>query len=798
MGGQRVPAVAERGHRAVALRGGVERIDELAREWDLLCDEGPCDAPFYRPWWIAAYLRSFAPGARVVAVAVRRGGRLRAVLPLVEDRMSPIPGGPVFRRLRGAAGVHSCRFDLVHGRGDGAEAATAAWEAIRRMGGWDVLELRDVPQDGAARGILEAARRDGHPVGRREAMRAPYVPLRIGGMAAPGAGDRRPGPGAMGSPGLGLGLGAKFRSNLRRRRRRLETRGRVSWRRCGAADAELLEAFFALERRGWKGRRGTAVDQDPGTRAFYRRIAREAATRGVLALHALELDGRPVAVHFGLEAAGRYYLPKPAYDEAHRDCSPGHLLVEEVLRDAAGRQLEEFDFLGPWMEWKGEWTRHVRPHEFLFVYGRGPAGRLLHGAKFGVAPALRRLGVVPLEERDRMEALARRFGDGDPGGEARSGLLASALPALRPGMLLPRRRRGALPFPFDDPGVRYFYYARNGIYALARLWNLAGKEVLFPAYFHGVELEALLEAGVRPRFYPVDERMRVDPAEVERRIGPDTRAIYLIHYVGFPGPVEELREVCDRRGLLLVEDCALALLSCLGDRPLGTFGDAAVFCLYKTLPTPNGGALVIRGGGPIGLPEGDPPPLAATFAHAASSLLVGFEVSGGATGRAVRRVGRGLGHAAVRFAGLPRVPTGTPHFDRSRVGLAMSRLSRRVIEAQDFPAIVERRRRNYFHFLGRLRDLATPVFGELPVGVCPLFFPFPVRDKQTVLARLRARGVEAVDFWRVGHPAVPPGSFPGVDELRQTVIELPCHQDLEPSAVDRMAAIVREAVRGRG
>jgi hypothetical protein len=369
-----------------------------------------------------------------------------------------------------------------------------------------------------------------------------------------------------------------------------------------------------------------------------------------------------VAVHFGLEHRGRYFLPKPAYDESHRECSPGQLLTQEVLRDAASRGLREFDFLGPWMDWKGEWTRHVRPHAFLHVFGKGPTGRLLHAVKFGIAPAARRLR---RREGGRMEAVARRFGGGEAD-EEHAGLVASALPALRPGMVLPRTRRGAVPFPFDDPGVRYFYYARNGVYALARLWNLAGREVLFPAYFHGVELEALLDAGVRPRFYPVHERMRVDPGEVEKRIGPETRAIYLIHYVGFPGPVEELRELCDRRGLLLVEDCALALLSALGDRPLGTFGDASIFCLYKTLPTPNGGALVICGGGPIGLPEGDPPPVAATFSHAASSLLVGLELSGGAAGRVLRRVARGVGRAAARVVRAQRVPTGTQHFDRAR------------------------------------------------------------------------------------------------------------------------------------
>ena len=53
-----------------------------------------------------------------------------------------------------------------------------------------------------------------------------------------------------------------------------------------------------------------------------------------------------------------------------------------------------------------------------------------------------------------------------------------------------------------------------------------------------------------------------------------------------------LADLCRRRNMLLVEDCALALLSADGSQPLGTFGDWAVFCLYKTLPLPNGAVLV--------------------------------------------------------------------------------------------------------------------------------------------------------------------------------------------------------------
>lgn len=393
-----------------------------------------------------------------------------------------------------------------------------------------------------------------------------------------------------------------------------------------------------------------------------------------------------------------------------------------------------------------------------------------------------------------MEAVAKKLPDTGRSQGGREGLMATAIPTLTPTMLVPRKRRVAAPFPFEDPATHWFYFARNGIFSLARLWGLAGREVLFPAYFHGVELEALLEAGVRPRFFPVHDKMRIDPAEVIERIRPETRAVYLIHYLGFPAPVEEIAAACRERDILLIEDCALSLLSSSGGQPLGSFGDASIFCLYKTLPVPNGGAVVLRRGPPLGLPTGVPPPLASTVAPMFSSMLQAAELHGGIPGRLLRKVVRTVGNAASRAARAERVPTGTQHFDRAHVGLSMSRISHVVAASQDFAGVVERRRRNYFHLLGKLRNVSTPVFSELPPGVCPLFYPFQTEDKQAVLSRLLARGIEAVDFWRVGHAAVPPGVFPEVDRLRQTILEIPCHQDLSPSAIDRIAATVIEVV----
>jgi dTDP-4-amino-4,6-dideoxygalactose transaminase len=372
-------------------------------------------------------------------------------------------------------------------------------------------------------------------------------------------------------------------------------------------------------------------------------------------------------------------------------------------------------------------------------------------------------------------------------------LFATAMPTLWPHMLLPRAKQKEMPYPFDQPNVRYFYLARNGVYELAHLLGLSGQEVLFPAYFQGVELEALLAAGVHLRFFPVHEKMQVNASEVEAMIGPQTRAIYMIHYAGFPGPVEELSEVCRKRNLFLIEDCALALLSRLGDKPLGSIGDAAVYCIYKMMAAPHGAAMVVRGGA-ADLPKGESPSLISLASYVAKSVLLNLETRGSAVGRMLRRAAASWGDAALRAAHTAREPVATLQFDLSRVKLAMSDFTHTALNAQDFSGIVENRRRNYTYLLDRLHALSPPVFGALPKGVCPLFYPFQIREKQEAQRRLRARGVEALDFWHWSHPVLPEGLFPVVDELRQTVLWVPCHQDLTPAAISRVADAVQEVV----
>ncbi len=370
-------------------------------------------------------------------------------------------------------------------------------------------------------------------------------------------------------------------------------------------------------------------------------------------------------------------------------------------------------------------------------------------------------------------------------------------PTLWPSMLMARPRAQAFP-PFDGSSAHWFYFARNAVWLTVKMLGLEGGEVLVPAYHHGVEIEALVDAGAKPVFYRVGPQWEVDLEDVERRIGPNTRALYLIHYAGFPGPAREMKQLAEKHGLPLIEDCALSLLSKVGDRSLGTTGDVGIFCLYKALPVPNGGALVINGPRRYTLPELPPPALASVISHTASALLMNLELRSGPAGRWLRGAIRSAGHVTVKGARIERVATGTMHFDRAHVDMGISPFSLRIARGLDMADIVEKRRRNYFFLLGRLREVSTPLFNELPPGVCPLFYPLVVEDKADMLARLRAAGIHCVDFWRDYHPACPPSEFPDVMRLRRTIVEIPSHQDIDTETLTRMAKVVREAVIAQG
>ena len=364
----------------------------------------------------------------------------------------------------------------------------------------------------------------------------------------------------------------------------------------------------------------------------------------------------------------------------------------------------------------------------------------------------------------------------------------SPLDLVRP--FAARADAAASAFPFNVPDRVPFYRARNAIYHLFRALVAANPRltVLAPDYNSGNEILAMRAAGARIQYCPIGPDMQLDPDVVDhycRAHNPDL--LYVIHYVGWPQPMSALVDLCRRHDMLLVEDCALSLLSSVDDQPLGTFGDWSVFCLYKTLPVPNG-ALLVQNSWKIKaltqLPLRDAGS-ASVMARTAELMVQRIRGRVNAVGAALQRVKRGMGMAAGALD-VRRANVGDIGFNLDEVDLAMSGVSARLLDRLDYADIKRRRVENYRRLASLIGDHVAPVFPVLPDGVCPLFFPVFVPDKAAAAEALRARGVDALEFW---NESMESGEEmgPSARYLRAHVLELPIHQDLTPGHIAHIA-----------
>jgi 8-amino-3,8-dideoxy-alpha-D-manno-octulosonate transaminase len=130
--------------------------------------------------------------------------------------------------------------------------------------------------------------------------------------------------------------------------------------------------------------------------------------------------------------------------------------------------------------------------------------------------------------------------------------------------------------------------------ALSALGIGAGDEVLLPGYLWVSCLAAIVRTGAIPRLVDVDDTFCMDPADLEKKIGPYSRAVLLIHMSGAPGAVDKIAEICRAHKLFLIEDCAQANGASFYGKPVGSFGALAIFSfqMAKNITAGEGGLLV--------------------------------------------------------------------------------------------------------------------------------------------------------------------------------------------------------------
>lgn len=141
-------------------------------------------------------------------------------------------------------------------------------------------------------------------------------------------------------------------------------------------------------------------------------------------------------------------------------------------------------------------------------------------------------------------------------------------------------------------GARHCVGVGNGgdaLYLAYRALGIGpGDEVVMPAWTFMATLDGATRLGARPVLVDVDPATHEPTVEAfKEAIGPRTRALVAVHFYGQPADMAPLRELCDARGLALVEDVAQAHGATVGGKRVGSWGDAACFSFY---PAKNLGA----------------------------------------------------------------------------------------------------------------------------------------------------------------------------------------------------------------
>lgn len=151
-------------------------------------------------------------------------------------------------------------------------------------------------------------------------------------------------------------------------------------------------------------------------------------------------------------------------------------------------------------------------------------------------------------------------------------------------------------------GAQYATAVCNGTVAL-HLALLAlgigpGDEVIVPTLTYIASVNAVAYVGATPVFVDSERNSwQIDPADVERKITPRTRAIMVVHLYGHPADMDTTLAIAREHGLFIVEDCAEAFGSRIRGQHVGTFGDISTFSFFgnKTVTTGEGGMVVTNG-----------------------------------------------------------------------------------------------------------------------------------------------------------------------------------------------------------
>ena len=293
----------------------------------------------------------------------------------------------------------------------------------------------------------------------------------------------------------------------------------------------------------------------------------------------------------------------------------------------------------------------------------------------------------------------------------------------------------------------------------------AGDEVILPPFTFVATGSAVSALGAKPVFADIHPTTyNVDPAQLERRVTPRTRAIVVVHLYGLAADMDPIMEFARRRNLPVVEDSAQAIGAGYKGRRTGSLGDVACFSFY---PTKNLGAC------------GD----------------AGMIVTNSAEHAARLRILRNHGQTEKYVSSEPGWNSRLDEIQAAILRVKLRRLA-------DWQRARQAHAAEFTRHFSQIPGIMPP---QVPEGYEHVFHQYTIRvEERDALQRvLTEKKIGSAVYYPVplhlqplyaslGHKA---GDFPHAERAAQEVLSLPIYPELRPAQLTRVAEAVTEFVR---
>lgn len=362
-------------------------------------------------------------------------------------------------------------------------------------------------------------------------------------------------------------------------------------------------------------------------------------------------------------------------------------------------------------------------------------------------------------------------------------------------------------------GADVFLFAsgREALLALLRaLGGTSGEEIVVQAYTCAVLPNAIHAAGKVPVYAEIErDTLNIDCRELERSLTPHTRAVVCQHTFGIPADTQRLREICTRRNLLLIEDCAHIIPDETGPATIGKLGDFVLlsFGRDKAVSGITGGAILSR------KPETSAR-LAEEEEHAISFGLIRIKrlllyplvyamarpLYGLGIGKALLVLARWIGALVPILSRAEKAGRMEPILHKLPNACAALALA----SFRKLKKINDHRRALTAFYLREGEKLSWPmlagVSADLPLQKFPLF----IKGADAIRRKLKRNNIHLNDGWTgcvVCPPGIDfdpmnyvPGSDPEAEAACEKILSLPTHPTMTTEQAMSLSMVLKDAL----